>query len=71
MMLRLDIVISYTDKGNRESQAEFVCLKCGHTELADYNAAKNILARALVNAPIAVCPEGKLNRKPTTLVVGN
>jgi len=64
-------VCGYTDKNNRKSQAEFVCLKCGHTELADYNAAKNILARALVNKPIAVCSSEKLNRKPTTLVVGN
>lgn len=32
----------YTDKLNRKSQSEFVCLKCGYKENADYNAAKNI-----------------------------
>jgi IS605 OrfB family transposase len=63
-------VCGYIDKNNRTSQAEFKCRECGHTEHADYNAAKNIAARALVNVPIAVCSKEKLNRKPTTLVVG-
>ncbi len=27
---------------NRESQAEFLCKRCGHTANADVNAAKNI-----------------------------
>ncbi len=64
-------VCGYIDKNNRTSQAEFKCLGCGHTEHADHNAAKNIAARALVNMPIAVCPKGNLNRKPTTSVVGH
>lgn len=29
---------------NRQTQALFACIKCGHTENADINAAKNILA---------------------------
>ncbi|HMK47817.1 MAG TPA: transposase [Methanocella sp.] len=29
-------VCGYTDKNNRKTQAEFVCLNCGRTELADY-----------------------------------
>lgn len=32
---------------NRKSQAKFVCLKCGHAENADVNAAKNILGLGL------------------------
>ena len=30
---------------NRESQAEFRCVACGHTDNADINAAKNIVAK--------------------------
>jgi len=32
----------HIDRGNRETQADFVCLECGYGENADYNAAKNI-----------------------------
>lgn len=38
-------------KGNRKSQADFVCVSCGHSLNADFNAAKNIRGRGLVNAP--------------------
>lgn len=31
-------------KGNRLTQERFSCMRCGHTENADINAAKNILA---------------------------
>ena len=34
----------WTEKANRKSQAVFSCVKCGHSENADLNAAKNILA---------------------------
>lgn len=37
----------HVDKGNRQSQASFVCLKCGHKDNADFNAAKNILHKAI------------------------
>jgi len=36
----------YTDPENRRSQADFVCVQCGHQANADVNAAKNILDRS-------------------------
>jgi IS605 OrfB family transposase len=48
-------VCGYIDKKNRKNQASFVCLECGHTENADFNAAKNIASRAVVNQPIVFC----------------
>ncbi len=32
----------YTSKTNRLSQSQFECQRCGHTDNADYNAARNI-----------------------------
>jgi IS605 OrfB family transposase len=45
----------HCDKGNRKSQAEFVCLHCGYSEHADLNAALNLRdrARVAVNLPMA------------------
>jgi putative transposase len=40
-------------KGNRESQAVFLCRECGHADNADINAARNIRDDALVIAGIA------------------
>mgnify|MGYP003552270696 FL=1 len=37
-------ICSHTAAENRLSQSQFQCLVCGHTENADLNAAKNILA---------------------------
>lgn len=37
-------VCGFTSPDNRKTQKNFVCLECGHTENADMNAAKNILA---------------------------
>jgi transposase len=36
---------------NRENQADFRCVACGHEQNADLNAAHNILARAVMLAP--------------------
>lgn len=36
---------------NRKSQAEFVCIACGHNDHADIQAAATILARATTPAP--------------------
>jgi len=52
----------HIERGNRPSQAEFRCKKCGYECHADYNAAVNIREdylklRASVNVPVAVCPE--------------
>jgi putative transposase len=41
----------HCEKANRRSQAEFSCQACGYFTHADLNGARNIRARALVNAP--------------------
>jgi putative transposase len=46
----------FVDKRNRRSQAEFSCLRCGHTPHADTNAARNLATRALVTAPDLIAP---------------
>lgn len=51
-------VCQHTEKENRKTQALFSYKKCGHTENADVNAAKNILARAelvSVNVGLGSC----------------
>jgi IS605 OrfB family transposase len=41
----------YVDKKNRKSQADFSCLRCGHTANADLNAARNLATRGAVTRP--------------------
>lgn len=36
----------HCDKANRKSQSEFLCLHCGYSTNADFNAARNIAFRA-------------------------
>jgi putative transposase len=45
------------DKKSRISQSKFCCISCGHTENADLNAAKNILAAGHV---VLACGEDAL-----------
>lgn len=61
-------VCGYIDKDNRKTQSGFFCLKCGHIENADVNAARNISQRAAVNRPIALQPDpsGTWKGKPQT-----
>lgn len=42
----------HIDKANRKSQSEFVCVHCGFSLNADYNAAKNISFLASIKMPI-------------------
>ncbi len=42
-------ICAFTAKGNRLSQAEFVCQRCGHTDNADHNAAWVIAKRGIEN----------------------
>jgi putative transposase len=46
----------FRDKRNRRNQAEFSCLKCGHTLHADLNGARNLAARGFVTGPDLIAP---------------
>jgi putative transposase len=49
-------VCGSVDKANRVTQAQFVCVACGHTAHADHNAALNILA---AGQAVSACGAGK------------
>ena len=46
----------FVEKRNRRSQAEFSCLRCGHTCHADLNGASILAQRAAVSRPDLVAP---------------
>jgi IS605 OrfB family transposase len=46
----------HVDKRNRQSQALFSCLRCGHRANADTNAAKNLATRGAAMRPHLVAP---------------
>jgi IS605 OrfB family transposase len=63
----------HCDKANRKSQAEFLCVHCGHSANADLNAARNIRDRAVSNAASKLAIDdpgwnpGEISRKATAL----
>jgi putative transposase len=46
----------FVEKRNRRSQADFSCLRCGHTLHADLNAAKVLAARGAISRPDLIAP---------------
>ena len=58
-------VCGYIDKGNRPNQHTFRCKNCGHTDNADFNAAKNIRDR-IVNPTLRTLLHDKQDGKQYT-----
>jgi len=66
-------VCGHIAAGNRESQAVFRCVKCGHEDHADVNAAKNVLARGLALTGVSAHAPGHgapSPRKPAKAAAG-
>ena len=57
-------VCGHIASANRESQAVFRCVECGHADHADVNAARNILARGLALAAVSAQAPGLWGVRP-------
>ena len=57
----------YVSRNNRQTQAKFECVECGHSENADINAARNILAagHAVLACGEMVQSDRSMKQKPT------
>ena len=62
-------VCGHCEKANRKSQSQFFCLQCGFQANADFNAARNLEARASVGRP-KVATASQLVTKPLPLGSG-
>lgn len=56
----------HTERANRKTQDQFLCVQCGHSAHADVNAAKNIALRAAVNPPIVTSDLGENSASVTS-----
>lgn len=63
-------ICGFVDKQNRKTQDKFHCINCSHTENADINASKNILAAGLaVLACGEIAQSGySMNQEPTEAI---
>jgi IS605 OrfB family transposase len=61
-------VCGHVARANRRTQALFSCIACGYSAPADYNAAQNIRARAIVNRPMVSTPHQGEGQAPPLAV---
>jgi putative transposase len=60
----------HTEKGNRKSQIEFVCLSCSIEQHADVIAAKNILTVGLTGIACGSNRKGGRKQEPAGILTG-
>lgn len=61
----------YTSKENRKSQAAFLCLKCGHSQNADLNAANVLIKRGMRAWGLLEQEKFELNNKAGQALAGS